>query len=96
MKPKLYFSKLHPEFCYPLEHHKRIMEEQGLTKMVVCEAARETKTGYLYCKLYDEPGTKGNCGKSCKGYKPNNGKNGRCKHYGYCYTQTEKELVIEI
>jgi len=31
-----------------------------------------------------------------KGYKPNNGKNGRCKHYGYCYTQTEKELVIEI
>jgi len=35
------------------------MEEQGLTKMVVYEAARETKTGYLYCKLYGEPGTTG-------------------------------------
>jgi hypothetical protein len=36
------------------------------------------------------------CGKFCQQYKPLNGKNGRCKHYGYVYEQTDKVKLLKL
>ena len=41
-------------------------------------------------------GEVGECGNHCEAYKPNNNKNGRCKHYGYTYEQTDKFKTLKI
>lgn len=93
--PKMYFQK-HDECCYTLDYHREYMQDNNLKQLELFEAKRETVTGYFFCKEYQETGETGNCGKQCDKYSPNNGKNGRCKHYGYTYEQTDKKLMLYI
>jgi hypothetical protein len=80
-----------------LDYHLEYMKDNEINEMVVFEARRETGTGYFYCREYMEVGEVGeSCGKFCAHYKPLNGKNGRCKHYGYVYEQTEKSKLLKL
>lgn len=95
---KLYFAK-ESELCYPISVHKDIMRFDEISELEVFEAKRETGTGYFFCTEFLEVGEVGEgCGKQCDSYKPRNGKNGRCKHSGSTYEQTEilKKLKIKL
>ncbi len=93
---KMYFLKGDEYVCYKLDHWKNYMADNELKEVELFEAKRETETGYFYCKEFGEVGSVNEgCGKFCEKYKPNNGKNGRCKHYGYCYEAlTDKVIVL--
>lgn len=94
---KYYFRK-DDEKCYEIEAHLDYMRENEIKEMDVFEAKRETDTGYFFCQFYLEASEVGqNCGELiCKNYKPNNGKNGRCKHYGYVYEQTDIKKTLQL
>jgi len=92
---KLFFSEHDDEMCSTIDYWKDYMKENFVDKMILHLAERETGTDYFYCKKYFAVGEKGECGKSCDGYKPNNGKNGRCKNFGYCYDMTKTKFVLE-
>ncbi len=94
---KYYFRK-NEENCYKIEAHLDYMQENNINKMEVFEAKREKATGYFFCKYHLEVGEVAqSCGKQwCENYVPNNGKNGRCKHYGYVYEQTDKKRLLEL
>jgi hypothetical protein len=93
---KMYFLKGDEDVCYQLDHWKDYMADNELKEVELFEAKRETGTGYFYCKEFGEVGSVNEgCVKFCEKYKPNNGKNGRCKHYGYCYEAlTDKVIVL--
>ena len=95
MNKKLYFGGDNDENCYSITYFKEKMMEDDLAEMVIILAERETGTEYFFCKEYFSVGEKGECGKICDGYKPNNGKNGRCKHFGYCYDVTDKKFLLK-
>lgn len=91
----MYFLKGDEEFCYPLKHWEQYMDENELKEVELFEAERETGTGYFYCKEFGGVGNvHDGCGKSCEKYKPNNGKNGRCKHYGYTYQALTDKVIL--
>lgn len=94
--PKYYF-KDNDDLCYTLEYHKEWMKGTNVKKLKLFEAERVTGEGYFYCSYYNEPGITGDsdCGKTCEGYKPRNGKNGRCKHSGHCYEPTDKYIILK-
>ena len=93
---KLYFLKGDDEICYDLGHWRDYIAENKLKEIELIEAERETGTGYFWCKKFQEVGEKNEgCGRFCDEYKPNNGKNGRCKHYGYTYSPTDKKLTLK-
>ena len=93
---KLYFAQNGEDdaACFSLDYHKWYMDYHNLDSLTLFEAKRETGTGYFFCKHFGQSGEVGECGKTCEAYKPNNGKNGRCNHYGYCYEQTDKKIKI--
>jgi len=92
---KLYFKdECDDSGCYPIVYWRHYKTENKLESLTLFEAERETGTGYFFCLEFLEVGERGNCGKECHKYKPNNGKNGRCSNYGYCYERTEKTIVI--
>ena len=65
--------------------------------MEVFEAKREVGSDYFFCTELDEVGEVGQgCGKFCYHYKPRNGKNGRCKHSGSVFEQTEKTKILKL
>lgn len=93
---KKYFLNEDKEVAYQLGYWKDYMADNELKEVVLLEAKRETGTGYFYCKEFGEIGNVNEgCGKQCEKYKPNNGKNGRCAHYGYCYEPTSKKLILK-
>ena len=94
---KFYFRKDDMD-CYTIDAHLAFMEEHNIYEMAVFEAKRITGSGYFFCKYYFETGTSGeSCGKFwCPRYKPNNGKSGRCKHYGYIYERTDKIRILKL
>jgi hypothetical protein len=93
---KYYFQK-YDENCYPLSYHLDYMKENDIKEMEVFEAKAEFGTGMFFCRKYGEIGeTNGTCGKLCGCYIPNNGKNGRCKFYGYTYEQTDKKIILKV
>ena len=100
MKPKLYFTdeplgELSDERCYPKKTILEEMKESGIKEMIVFEAKREIIPGYFFCKEYQEVEEIGeSCGKICNSYIPNNGKNGRCKHYGWFYEATGEPIKL--
>lgn len=94
---RLYFMEGDDECCYSKQTILRIMKEEGIKTLTVYEAKAEFRTGYFYCKHFDEMGeSNGTCGRLCEAYQPNNGRNGRCKHYGYPYSQTEKQITLTL
>lgn len=93
---KLYFTHLSD-----LAHTKQTiieqMKEEVIKELEATEAKRVTGSPYFFCTEYMELGeVRGSCGKICDAYKPNNGKNGRCKHYGWCYEETETKILIKV
>ena len=95
---KLYFSGEDSELCFDIEHFKDYMRYNNLKELKLFEAKRVTGTGYFFCKEHFEVGEVGeNCGiNNCHTYKPLNGKNGRCKHYGWCYEYSDKVRILKI
>ena len=96
-RAKLYFQDDDQEECHTLEWHRQDLaatEHDEEKERVLYEAKRVTGEEFFYCKEFFVIGMKGECGLMCEGYKPNNGKNGRCAHWGYCYEPTEKTITI--
>ncbi len=92
---KMYFQKGDDEVCYSIDYWKDYLLDNELKSIELFGAERETGTGYFYCKEFQEVGQiNEGCGKICHKYKANNGKNGRCKHYGYVYGCTSKLLIL--
>ena len=94
---KLYFSKLDDERCYQLCDIINDANNSGLDEIEVTEAKRTTGEDYFFCTEFQDIGEVGqDCGKQCSQYKPRNGKNGRCRHSGFCYEPTDKKRIIKI
>jgi hypothetical protein len=93
---KRYFFQKDDENCYTLDYHLQYMAENHIKEMDVYLAKRETQSDYFFCKHFQGCGERGECGKHCEAYKPRNGKNGICKHFGYTYEQTEKCFTLRI
>jgi len=94
---KLYFRLDNQEFAYDKETILDQMRFEGIEKLSIFEAERETGVDHFYCQALGFVGLVGErCGKECESYKPRNGKNGRCVHSGYCYTQTDKSITLSI
>lgn len=95
---KLYFcSKINEDFAYSKQFFLKKMKEQNLKELVISEAVRELRTDIFFCKAAGEAGERGDdyysCGKLCKDYLPRNGKNGCCKHRGYCYSPGDEFIL---
>lgn len=94
---KKYFRDDEGEYCFTIDSIKEQMISEGISELEVFEAERTTDINYFFCKEFLEVGEKNEgCGKECSSYIPNNGKNGRCKHYGYLYEPTDKKRKIKI
>ena len=95
---KLYFSKLDDERCYTLKEIREDRRWEELYELEVTEAKRVTGQGYFYCTKFQDCGEVGqDCNKlCCSDYSPRNGKNGRCRHSGYCYEKTDVKRIIKI
>jgi hypothetical protein len=92
---KYYFREDNDEQCFQKISIIEQMKDENLTELLVFEAKRVTGEGYFYCHELDVVGEVGEgCGKMCEKYSPCNGKNGRCKHSGYTYDQTEKSVIF--
>jgi len=98
MKKSYYFRPDDDEYCYTEEGIKEYMQENCIKEMNVYKAKRVTGEGVFYCKKFQEPGmAREACGKfDCESYIPNNGKRGRCKHYGYCYEPSNEIITIKL
>lgn len=93
---KYYFRK-DDELCYRESDIIDQMKEDDISELVVYEAKRELGTGSFFCLEYSEVMEVGeSCGIVCEKYSPLNGKNGRCKHYGYVYEQTDKTKTFQV
>lgn len=94
-REQYYFMNDDDECCYTLSGVIDRMNEEGIKEMKVFKAVRVTNIEYFWCKKEGEVGEVGECcGKSiCDHYVPNNGKNGRCKYYGYLYEPAEEKII---
>ena len=94
---KYYFNaeEVDAENCYGKQYWQEVADEEG-KDIELYEAAPDYGTDYFYCSEYGVVGDKtgSDCGKSCEGYSPRNGKNGRCKHSKSCYTATDKKIIV--
>lgn len=94
---KYYFEKGDSEMCYTKEHFIDLMEERGITEMEVFPAKMVVGEKMFYCSEYGEIGESGeSCGVLCGGYKPRNGKNGRCRHHSNTYEPTDKPIILKL
>ncbi|MBP9790723.1 MAG: hypothetical protein KBD57_09305 [Bacteroidia bacterium] len=94
---KYYFETEDAEMCYPESYFQDNMKELDLTEMEVFKAKIKFGTDYFWCNEFFEVGEVGeSCGKQCSDYKPNNGKNGRCKHYRFLYENTGEKVTLKL
>ena len=94
---KYYFQTDNAANCYELSYFYDYMKMNGIEEMELIEAQRIYDHEYFWCKEYHDLAEKGDCSVSnCKSYVPNNGKNGRCKHYGYFYGKSDKKKTIKL
>jgi hypothetical protein len=101
-----YYFQQDGEQAYDLQYHLDYMKKHDLKEMVVFEAKtllinhfiRVTGTEFFFCHEFQEVGEKhqDSCGIVCGGYKPRNGKNGRCIHSGYTYEQTDRKKTLRL
>jgi hypothetical protein len=90
---KKYFEFEDSDFCYTLEYFNDKMLDEGLTEIEVFEAEREVGSSFFWCRHHSVACEKNSdtCGvDNCADYEPRNGKNGICRHNGYCYTPIKK------
>lgn len=95
---KFYFTGNRDDGCYSKNYFLDYMRENKINQIEVFEAKPVFNIGMFYCKKHDEICEVGECcGKYwCDNYDPLNRKNGRCKHYGYVYDQTDKKKIIKL
>ncbi len=84
------------ENCTTLDTIVDEMRYLHSTKCEVTLAKRTPNQDYMYCRLYQEVGEKGNCGKFCNGYKPRNGKSGACVSLGSLYEPTDQVFTVTL
>ena len=97
---KFYFCEaINEELCFTKDYFIEEMKDRDLKELEVCEAVRELKSDYFYCKGIGEvcvkPPEGEPCGKSCDLYDPRNGKSGLCKEWRHCRTYG-KEFVLTV
>ena len=96
MSKKLFFYEKDDEICYSLSDIKDKMKSIGLTEKTVLEAEPDTFTkDAFYCSYFQEPTSKGYCGKECEGYEARNKKSGCCRYFGRLY-EVGKEKIIKL
>jgi hypothetical protein len=94
---ELYNGDSDIEYCYELETIKNMMSYHKIKEINVLEAEMIKGGDFFFCAEYSEVGEKyESCGNVCKGYKPRNGKNGRCSHSHNVYDKTDEILTIKI
>jgi hypothetical protein len=95
---KKYFRSDDDSFCLEKRDIIKQMKEEEINELKVFEAEICYNSDFFFCREHFEIGEKGqnSCGIICKHYIPNNGKNGRCKNYGYVYEKTDKSILIKI
>lgn len=92
-----YFSteSAEDDFCYNLDYWKEYMADNQLIQIELYKAVRSVGIGFFFCREYMGVFESGqSCGKLCDKYSPNNGKNGICRHYGYCYEPSDEKLLL--
>ncbi len=93
---KLYFT-VESERCYTEQEHREQMKENNETDRTLFEAKIDRESGMFFCREFGEIGEKNEtCGKQCSKYTPRNKKSGICKHYGFCYSCSEKFSKIVV
>jgi len=95
-RTKLYFSDIEEDMAYTVEYLICEMKERNISELNVFIAEREIGVDHFFCKAIGKSGLKGEgCGKECDMYWPRNGKNGCCRHWGFCYIPG-REFVLSI
>jgi hypothetical protein len=86
----------HEETCTTLAVHRQAMQDNGETERLLYRAVPDRSNQYFWCHQLQEVGTKedGGCGLQCKHYAPRNGRSGRCRHHGHCYTADHERSKI--
>ena len=81
--------------CFNYNRIVEFCKEHRINQITVFQAKRVTGEGTFYCDFYDTCGYSkdSDCGKMCDGYKPLNGKSGRCSHSKYCYEKGEPKKI---
>ncbi len=96
---EFYFNKSDHEAqtAKTLTSWKEWMKDNGVKTMQVVNAVMEIGSEFFYCTHFQEIGEVGGCcGKQCSGYKPRNGKNGRCRFSNNPYTSGDQEKTITL
>ena len=100
MKKRLYtLHGFDSEICYERDYWEGILKDDlhhNWYKLGVWEA-NIPGDGTFFCiedgEAYDS--SESYCGLQCSGYKPRNGKSGRCKWHGPTYSPTGETIRIE-
>jgi len=96
MKTKYYFENEDSEFCLNEEGIKDIIKSKELTELEVFIAIPTKSIDMMYCTIAGDVGEKGFCGKSCKDYKPRNGKSGNCLYNRSTLYEKGDKTIIKI
>lgn len=76
------------EVFYPLEYFKDYLKDNKFESIILQEAVKEIPAGpWMWCKYYGDYIARGDndCGRTCSGYIPRNGKRGMCKELTNLY-----------
>ena len=83
--------------CYTLDYFLEKLGG-GCDEMTVYPAKMVTGQPFFHCtKLCEVMEVGERCGNQCGGYKPRNGKNGRCVHSNNCYEpMNDKPKILKL
>lgn len=97
MKKQLYFKSVDDVICYPLEGHLAEAKSEGLKKIKLIKAERDTVTNdYVWCTHHGDVVDKCDCTKAqCSYYQANKGGRGVCVNRGKLYLHGE-EVEFEV
>jgi len=92
---KLYKSDFNDEIYLPISQILQEMADMDISQTTITLGKRDPDTSYFFCKEFQMVGeTNDTCGRTCGKYEPKNGKNGVCRHYGYCYEDTYIQYIL--
>lgn len=97
MKREKYYFEEDSENCYDKQFFIGEMHNNGIEEMILCEAVLDKNSDYAYCRSEGEVIMKDEnpCGKHCPDYSPCNGRNGKCRYLGPCYTHG-KQVILNV
>lgn len=95
MKQKMYVEVGNEERCYPIDYFQdRIFD--GEDEILLELQKRDFGSGEMWCHAYGEnvESGSGECGKSCKDYKPRNNISGRCTYLDNTFIGTGAYFIL--